>query len=266
MNSFLNSPSPAPKIIAETPLYLVVYKPPGIHTAPLAGKAGETLLSWAAARYPDVLSPRGSLDREGGLLHRLDYETRGLVLIARTQAALDALLWQQKEDRIIKEYTALSAGRKEDLPGFPPFPGGGPSSAEAGTGGPRGLIESAFRPYGKGRKAVRPVLPAPGQTLYRTEILSWTADNPVPPRAPGLPGASSGPARMFRLRISRGYRHQIRSHLAWAGWPIVNDALYGGVENAVENAVPGLALCAGAVSFIDPETGRPLRYRLDDLS
>ncbi|MDR2073213.1 MAG: RNA pseudouridine synthase [Spirochaetaceae bacterium] len=263
MRNFWNSPSPEPKIIAETPLYLVVYKPPGIHTAPLAGEDEGTLLSWVAASYPDVLAPRGRLGREGGLLHRLDYETRGLVLIARTQAALEALLCRQEQDRIVKEYTALSAGGGEAPPGFPPFPAAGffSFSAEAGTEQLR-VIESGFRPYGRGRKMVRPVLPGPGQTLYQTGILFWTADNrdPGPPGEGGPWGFLPGPGRIFRLRISRGYRHQIRSHLAWAGWPIVNDPLYGG---AAVSAVPGLALSAEVISFTDPETGRRVRYRLD---
>jgi 23S rRNA pseudouridine1911/1915/1917 synthase len=211
------------------------------------------LLDFAAERYPEIRSVKGWKPVEGGLVHRLDYDTGGLLLLARTQAAMDALRGQQENDRIVKEYTALSAGRGRVLPGFPPYaPPGLPACDKPG-------IASAFRPYGVGRKAVRPVLPDASlpagesepvrkQKIYRTEIVSVTTD------ADGN--------ECFRLRLSRGYRHQIRCHLAWTGRPIVNDVLYGGAgDNTVLEGC--LALCAAAISFTDPVTGRRLRYSLD---
>jgi 23S rRNA pseudouridine1911/1915/1917 synthase len=236
-----------PEIAAETASFIVVYKPPRMHSAPLVenpvppdSSADGTLLDFAAGIYPEVRAVRGWKPVEGGLVHRLDYETRGLLLIARTQAAMDALRGQQEHNRIVKEYTAVSAGRGEALPGFPPYDFRDDQA-----------IESAFRPYGKGRKTVRPVLPGAGVSVYRTEIVS---------RAENSRGPGRKPEHVFRLRICRGYRHQIRCHLAWAGWPIVNDSLYGGL---VENAISGLALTAGAIFFTDPETGRPAAYSLD---
>ncbi|MDR2143558.1 MAG: RNA pseudouridine synthase [Treponema sp.] len=256
-----------PAVAGETSSFIVVYKPPCMHSAPLRENKGGsvdetqngetqgdgiqsdgtqndgTLLDFAAETWPEIRSVRGWKPVEGGLVHRLDYDTRGLLLIARTQAALDALRGQQEQNLIVKEYTAFSAGRGEALPGFP----------RPGLPSPDNLIESAFRPYGKGRKAVRPVLPRPGLPLYQTEIVSYAESGP------GNHG--SGPGRVFRLRLSRGYRHQIRCHLAWMGRPIVNDALYGGVaDNAVSEGC--LALCAAAISFTDPETGRRVCYGL----
>jgi 23S rRNA pseudouridine1911/1915/1917 synthase len=239
-----------PAIVGETSSFIVAYKPPRMHSAPL-GPPGEdrdgssvskTLLDFVAEMYPEVRSVKGWKPVEGGLVHRLDYETHGLLLVARTQAAMDALRGRQEQDLIVKEYTALSAGMGETLPGFPPcipIPPDKPA-----------VVESAFRPYGKGRKTVRPVLPRPGLPLYQTEIVSC-----------GESGTGPVPGRVFRLRISRGYRHQIRCHLAWTGLPIVNDPLYGGViDNAVSEGC--LALCATAISFTDPETGRRVCYSL----
>jgi 23S rRNA pseudouridine1911/1915/1917 synthase len=62
------------------------------------------------------------------------------------------------------------------------------------------------------------------------------------------------------VRIDRGFRHQIRCHLAWLGYPLINDALYGGASRP---EYPGLALLAGAISFPDPLTGVVREYRLD---
>jgi 23S rRNA pseudouridine1911/1915/1917 synthase len=260
-----------PEIIGETSSFIVVYKPPRMHSAPLwenedltrcsavdgIARNG-TLLDFAAEAYPEIRSIRGWKAVEGGLVHRLDYDTGGLLLVARTQAAMDALRGQQENDRIVKEYTALSAGRGRILPGFPPLPCMPPVSGLPAGDRP-GVIESAFRPYGVGRKAVRPVLPdtfspagetesAQKQKIYCTEIVSVTTD-------------ANGKER-FRLRLSRGYRHQVRCHLAWIGRPIVNDPLYGGVgDNAAMEGC--LALCAAAISFTDPVTGRHVRYSLD---
>jgi 23S rRNA pseudouridine1911/1915/1917 synthase len=235
-----------PEIVGESASFIVVYKPPRIHSVPLTAEAsGETLLDFAAKLYPEVRSVLGWKAVEGGLVHRLDYQTRGLVLIARTQDAMDAFMYQQKQDQIIKEYTAVSAGAGEKPPGFPPCAQRSPEQA---------VIKSAFRPYGKGRKAVRPVLPplpaasGPGDTgggmaavpgVYKTGIVS-RAEN----------------GRVFRLRISRGYRHQIRCHLAWIGRPIMNDSLYGGVPGGDGT----LALCADKITFTDPDTGENREY------
>jgi 23S rRNA pseudouridine1911/1915/1917 synthase len=260
-----------PVLIDVTETYLVINKPPKVHSVPLREGGGEgTLLQWAADRFPEILDVTGRTPREGGLLHRLDYETGGLVLIARTRAAMDALREAQGEGRFVKEYEALSFGGgasaplSSPLPGFPRRPSALP-----------GCIESAFRPYGPGRKAVRPVLlegegtKSPGDPKgrseialdrgkpYRTEILSVIRD------AAGVPADSpmespAGLAR-FSLRICRGFRHQIRCHLAWMGFPLVNDSVYGG---APYGAYRFLGLLACCISFPDPITSAIRQYRI----
>jgi 23S rRNA pseudouridine1911/1915/1917 synthase len=223
----------SPEIIAETAAYLVVYKPPFMHSAPLGEDRRGTLLDYAARLYPEILKPRGRKICEGGLLHRLDYETRGLLLIARNQAALDNFSRQQESGLFVKEYEAVSEGKGVDLPGFP--------QPACCAGPPGAVVRSAFRPYGKGRRAVRP-LPA-GGIIYITEILSIT-------------DTAEG-KRIFQIRLMKGFRHQIRCHLAWIGWPVRNDALYGGVMDG-----SFLALNARFVAFNDPETGERREYRL----
>jgi 23S rRNA pseudouridine1911/1915/1917 synthase len=229
-----------PGVIAETASYVVAYKPPRMHSAPLDSGESETLLDWCCALYPELREPRGRLAREGGLVHRLDFETSGLVLIARTQEALESLEAQQKAGGFIKEYEALSAAATAPpLPGFPkesPIPGELPPAPFT--------ITSAFRPYGPGRKAVRPVL-SPIGTIYETLCLESRPET-----------NEQGTFRHFRLRLHRGFRHQIRCHLAWIGFPILNDRLYGGQETAEGT----LALTARALSFKDPDSGQDVRY------
>ncbi|MDR2702005.1 MAG: RNA pseudouridine synthase [Spirochaetaceae bacterium] len=283
-----------PQLIAEAASYLVLYKPPRMHTAPLKEGEENTLLAWAASLFPDVLQVHGYKTIEGGLLHRLDYETQGLTLFARTDMALAAIAAQQEKNLFIKEYDAVSAPlhsvrAESELPGFPPYPSTPYPShhSTAGTAGSGTLplagsvIESAFRPYGKGRKAVRPLIkypaaeqrgisfsrgiglgfntlmtapegqgikPSPrikGKTCYSTEICSCTEE---------------GGKQYFRLRITKGFRHQIRCHLAWINRPLLNDTLYGG------NCDGGfLALRACALAFADPENGEAREYRLSIL-
>ena len=238
-----------PRIFAERDAYLVLYKPAGIHCAPLREGEKNTLLAWCAERYPEVLDCRGRKPIEGGLAHRIDGETEGLVLVARTQQALDQLLSQQTKGEFRKEYHA----RCVPLPGV---------SCAAGFPSPPDLgvvpftVESAFRAYGPGRRAVRPVLPpyGPDHALddgmpYRTHVLEM------------LP-AGDGPTISVRACLLRGFRHQVRCHLAWIGLPLISDELYGGPMQPNVS----LGLRASALEFTDPATGEQVRYGLDSES
>jgi 23S rRNA pseudouridine1911/1915/1917 synthase len=261
-----------PWVLEETAGYVVVYKPPRMHSAPLHQDEGGTLLDWCAALYPEVLVPRSRHEREGGLLHRLDFETRGLVLFARTQQALESLEEQQEGNSFIKEYSALTAPVfQAPPPGFPPRT---PEAAPIGAS--PFVIESAFRAYGPGRKVVRPVVfpghspekPPPRKAAldrgnpYRTEVLETQALDGQGEL--GFPGE----ALYCRLHIARGFRHQIRCHLAWLGHPILNDPLYGAVGPS--HGIPGngpaeaplLALKAQGIFFRDPLTGEDRAYHI----
>jgi 23S rRNA pseudouridine1911/1915/1917 synthase len=239
-----------PWVVAETEGFLVVCKPPLMHSAPLRG--GDSVLGWCAERYPDVLTPQGLLPREGGLLHRLDYETWGLVLIARTQEALAALQEQQRQGSFVKEYDVLAESAPQPLlPGFPPQ---GPS-ADPPTAFPC-VIESGFRPYGPGNKAVRPVLSAGGPQKSRRVAL----DQGRPYQTGLLERRGAGNALYFQARIRRGFRHQIRCHLSWLGHPVLGDGLYGG-----GSAGQPLMLQARRLSFLDPFSGETRRYQLPSI-
>ena len=162
-------------------------------------------------------------------MHRLDNLTKGLVLIARTQKAYDALMQQQKKDMIVKEYRAITSSGRSIDEGFEPF------TQYPITEGPV-RITSYFRSFGKGSKSVRPV--AANQRhmkgkVYTTEIIPVSDDE-------------------FICTITRGFRHQIRSHLAWAGHPILGDTQYGGIVS------DDFGLEAISISYIEPCSGRKL--------
>jgi len=222
-----------PFVLNETDDFAVVYKPPRMHSAPLPKSEGDTLADWYA---------------QGKLLHRLDFETHGLVLFAKNQKSLDFLLMQQEQGNFVKEYSAICQKSGADLASFPPPPcrfRPDVSPEIAGT-----IIESFFRPFGPGRKQVRPVTDAGGKNkevtdgCYRTEIVNVTANGNY----------------TFTIRLTKGFRHQIRCHLAWIGCPVANDPLYG------EQSVNGfLALRAHGLFFPDPASGKQREYRIEPL-
>lgn len=242
-------PDSEPFVVFSGGEYLILYKPPFMHSAPLRQEEGGTLSAWCAERFPAFRSILGRKALEGGLLHRLDYPTRGLVFAALTQRVMDSMLRQQKESLFVKEYEAIAGGRALSLPGFPQCP---VSYAAFPESMGRGFyLDSAFRYYGKGRKSVRPLLPGAvpspksNDRVYRTEILSMEL--------------KTQNFRRVNLRLTRGFRHQIRCHLAWLGLPIQGDVLYGGQGDASM-----FALRAVQLNFIDPLSGLPRCVRYSD--
>ena len=220
-----------PQVIAQEKDYLIVFKPPGMHSAPLKKSKGENIVEWCAEKFPEIMDLSGRQAGEGGLLHRLDFDTQGLILIARTRAGMEALLEQQSDRKIVKEYSAITSESYSYMPGFPEEKPKLP------------LIKSSYRSYGPGSKETRPL---PGDT-YTTEIMENIS--------------LSGHLVSFRIRIVKGFRHQIRCHLAWLGQPILNDKLYGKITYG--NGL--LALRASSLSFNDPSSGEKRSYSIPAL-
>ena len=223
-----------PQVLISEKDFLIVFKPPGMHSAPLGNSSGGTLLEWCGREFPETTKPGGRKKGEGGLLHRLDYETQGLMIVARTETGMENLLAQQKEEKIIKEYGVLAMRAEKSLPGFPPGHFECPPEHFS--------INSAFRPYGAGRKAVRPQ--PEGKKEYVTKIIEKKE----------MPGD----VIFFGVRITSGFRHQIRCHFAWMGFPVINDKLYGGAVYG--NGMLGLR--ANSISFLDPSSGEKRKYSI----
>jgi 23S rRNA pseudouridine1911/1915/1917 synthase len=223
-----------PGVIEETDDYAVVFKPPKMHSAPLKKKEGTTLFDWFCTQSSNVTD----------MIHRLDFETHGLVLFAKNRKSFEFFKSQQDNGEFIKEYSAVcrSNENRDFAPGFPPSPFDLSSNENILT------IESYFRPYGPGRKLVRPVTEnkkyrETARDFYKTEIIKKNEN-------------------VFNVRIKRGFRHQIRCHLCWIGFPILNDPLY---PAPAEDHSGELALRSHALFFNDPSTGKPRECRIESL-
>ena len=219
--------------------FLVIYKPKGLPSAPLSADDKNNALSQALESFPELAQVQGKKEIEYGLLHRLDTATDGLMVIAATQECYDFLSNEQREGRFIKYYQAqcnINPDNAKLLGGFPDTPAMKQSL----------IIQSYFRPYGPGRKEVRPVTEASGkaalsklgkQKLYSTQIEIISLNE------------SSGTA-ITECRITEGYRHQVRCHLAWAGYPVAGDSLYNYLD--IKKAENILKFSATKISFEYP--------------
>lgn len=218
-----------PSIVLEQDGWVLLFKPHGIPSAPLSEGEEGTLLDWFLNERPDAGCVKGKKKAiERGLLHRLDTGTEGLVLVATSQNAYDRLYDFQVNGMITKNYFAFCLACKSSTPGqidHTPF-----------------IVRSRFRAFGPGRREVRPLFPGmrgyeKTKTEYETVIekIERFCDT-------GMIG--------IHCRLVRGYRHQIRSHLAHLGYPIVADALYNTLSPTFGD-VP-LQLYAPGISFPDP--------------
>lgn len=201
-------------LVLERDDLIIVDKPAGQPTAPLAPGERGTLANALVARYPE-LAGIGFSPREPGLVHRLDTETSGLVLAARTAAAFEALSRALKEGRLDKRYHLLCQGG--DLP-------------ESGT------IEIPLAPHPKDRRRVYPC-------IHERDVARYA---PRPATTEYTRKRACGDLWLVEARAAKASRHQIRAHFAAIGHPLAGDTLYGGP------AVPGLgrhALHAASIAW-----------------
>jgi 23S rRNA pseudouridine1911/1915/1917 synthase len=164
---------------------LVIDKPAGLVVHPAPGHAGGTLVNALLAHTTD-LSLHG--DIRPGIVHRLDKDTSGLLVVAKTDAAHADLVRQHQARTMQKEYLALVLGT--------PTP-------------PTGLIDAPIGRHPRDRKQ-QAVLPEgrPARTRYAIEL-------------------AYGHLTLLRARLETGRTHQIRVHFAFIGHPIVGDPVYG---------------------------------------
>jgi len=188
----LPDPALALDVRFELDALAVVYKPAGQASAPLrAGELG-TLANAVVRRYPETAGIGHRL-REPGLLHRLDTQTSGLVVVARTPGAFDALARALQAERLEKRYLALTA--KLDLPDS-------------------GVVDLPLAPdpHKHGRVVV-----VAGATGYARDAVTRYHVLERHERA-----------CLLEVHAARAFRHQIRAHLASVGAPLIGDVLYGG--------------------------------------
>lgn len=206
-------------------------KPAGVHTAPLGKDRSGTLLELVIQEFPEVAAVPGIKPVEPGLLHRLDRDTSGLVIVARTAEAFVRMRRDFAAGRAAKEYIAVcrrGAGARPPLD-----------------------ITSRFAPYGPGRRKVRVVPAARGGARAKAAGREYRTELEVL--------AEHGGLLLVRARITRGFRHQVRAHLAHIGLPILGDPLYGVGAPGPAAPAPRMLLHASAIELPHPADGRRLR-------
>lgn len=215
------------RIIAETDAWLVIDKPAGLLVHPASETDTEPTLIDALLAHDPKIAKVGPEPERPGIIHRLDRDVSGLMVVARTQAAYDDLQAQFRERKIDKTYLALVHGVMELDEGDIRF--------------------KLARSTSKGRMAARPVEKSEGK-------VAWT-HYAVLERLPG--------ATLLRVNIFSGRTHQIRAHLFALGHPVFGDTLYKRRQSDRRNEAPRLMLQSIELSFRDPASGEKQAFTLD---
>jgi 23S rRNA pseudouridine1911/1915/1917 synthase len=227
-------PNPIPLVVVFEDEHLaVIDKPAGLVVHPAPGHWDDTLVNALVARGTTL---SGGAAGRPGIVHRLDRDTSGLMVVAKTDLAHRRLGAAIAARKVGRTYAALAWGHLDESPTVVDVP-------------------LARHPTDRKRMAV-----APGGRAARTDAFVV---------------ARFGVADLLRLELHTGRTHQIRVHLEHVGHPIVGDPIYGGggsrrisgrarrAAEILERVTPRQALHAAALAFRHPATGEPLRFRAE---
>ena len=220
-------------IVYEDEQLLVVDKPAGMVVHPAPGHPGGTLVNALLAYLPDM---EITGDDRPGIVHRLDRDTSGLILVAKNERSRRALQRQFKERQVRKAYLALLSGHVQ--PAW-------------------GRIEAAIGrdPQHRQRMAV---LPGGREAMTEYHVLELFAHQV---------GPAAGDFTLATVEPQTGRTHQIRVHLASIGHPVVGDTVYG--PRRPRLPVARQFLHAARIGFRHPATGQRMDLEAplpDDLS
>jgi 23S rRNA pseudouridine1911/1915/1917 synthase len=203
------------EVIYEDEYLLVVDKPAGVVTHPAPGHAGSTLAEALAGRAA------GGPDRQrAGIVHRLDRDTSGLLVVAKSEEAHAALRRKMRAREITREYLALVVGRPD---------------AESGT------IDAPL-----GRDRTRRTTVSTRTDRARAALTHfWVVER--------LPRTT-----LLRVRLETGRTHQIRAHMAAIGHPVCGDRQYNGANCGKRIGLERQFLHAARLMFRHPYRGECL--------
>lgn len=224
------------KIIYENNDYLVIEKKAGITVNRSDTTNKEETLQ-------DLIEASGKVNTEGedsdfqqrsGIVHRLDKETSGIIVIAKNSTSFNALQKQFKERKVEKSYLALVHG--ELVP---------PSGEIVAPVGRLPWNRKRFGVVAGGREA---------KTKYQVLSILYLVSN-----------SKKEPLSLVRLFPETGRTHQIRVHLKYINHPVFGDSLYSGRKTSREDRLmlPRFFLHAEKISFFDPKTGKKVSYESD---
>ncbi|MBI9020463.1 MAG: RluA family pseudouridine synthase [Verrucomicrobia bacterium] len=207
-------------ILYEDSHMIVINKPAGLVVHPAAGNEDGTLVNALLYHCKDLAGIGG--EKRPGIVHRLDKDTSGVMVIAKTEQALNELARQFKERETEKEYLAIVRGV--------PTP-------------PRGRIATTIGRHPIHRKKMA-VNVRSGRHAVSYYDVAEAFNN----------------AAMLRVRIETGRTHQIRVHMAHLKHPIIGDKLYGRSQPGPARADRQM-LHAARLSLSHPDTGERLKFQ-----
>lgn len=240
------------KIIFEDQDLLVIEKPAGtVVNKSDTSRGQETIQEWAeeklkVSRVPqvpqvsrgklaldthDTLDTRDTFLARGGVVHRLDKETSGILVLAKNEASFINLQTQFKSRNVKKTYIALVHGELRP--------------AEGGINAPIGRLpwnRTRFGILAEGREA---------RSKYKVLSIKYYVSNKI-----------SEPLSLVEVSPATGRTHQIRVHMKYIGHPIFADELYAGrkVSKRDRKILPRHFLHASYISFTHPKTGQSIEF------
>ena len=210
------------EILFEDDDVVVINKPAGLVVHPGAGRRGGTLVN--ALLFKSKLSRIGGTMGREGIVHRLDKDTSGIMIAAKSDFAHLKLSEMFAAHKVKREYLALVSGIV---------------SPSSGT-----IAKPLARSRANREKMCVSASGKVAITHYSTEKV--------------FTGGSKKPVSLLRLRLETGRTHQIRVHLADAGHPILGDKTYA--SPSVAAMAPRQMLHSANLSFAHPRTGKVLKF------
>lgn len=202
-------------IVDETDDYLIINKPAGLIVHPAVGIKENTLIDWLIKKYPNIKSI-GDDPKRPGLVHRLDKDVSGLMVIAKNQKTFAHLKKQFQEHKIKKEYLALVYGKIKKDEGKIDFP----------------LMRSRLT----GRIAAKPKETEGKDAITEFEIIKRFTNYTY-----------------LKLNLLTGRTHQIRVHLKAYGYPLVGDKIYRNNKLKDKFGLDRIFLHAATLGFYDSD-------------